>query len=79
MSEILWTDFFKSEHLVKFPSLHEDFWKAVKLCSKNKQEINKEAAAQLLEAVDGIAKMFYEAKNVPERLGAYKEITDKLY
>src|SRR5690348_387011 len=34
---ILWTDYFKEEHLEKFPSLHETFWKAAKLCSKNKQ------------------------------------------
>lgn len=76
---ILWTDFFKPEHLTKFPNLHETFWKAAKLCSKNKQEVNAEAAAQLVTAVDEIAKMFYEAKGAPERYDAYKTITDKLY
>src|SRR5258708_5283347 len=35
---ILWTDYFKPEHLDIFPNLHETFWKAAKLCSKNKQE-----------------------------------------
>lgn len=76
---ILWTDFFKPEHLAKFPSLHETFWKAAKLCSKNKQEVNADAAAQLVAAVDEIAKMFYEVKGAPERYDAYKTITDKLY
>src|SRR5438046_508877 len=32
---ILWTDFFKPEHLEMFPKLHETFWNAAKLCSKN--------------------------------------------
>jgi len=77
--EILWSDFFKAEHLAKLPQLHDIFWKAVKLCSKNKQEINKESAAQLVAAVDEVAKMFYEAKGAPERFDAYKLITDKLY
>ena len=76
---ILWTDFFKPEHLEKFPSLHETFWKAAKLCSKNKQEVNRESAQQLVDAVDEIAKIFYTAKGAPERFEAYKTLTDKLY
>ncbi len=55
---ILWTDYFKPEHLQMFPSLHETFWKAAKLCSKNKQEVNAEAAQELLQAVEEIAGMF---------------------
>ncbi len=76
---ILWSDFFKPEHIQKFPDLHELFWQAEKLCSKNKQEVNEEAAKNLVEAVDAIAKIFYEAKNVPQRYQAYQEITDNLY
>lgn len=55
---ILWTDYFKPEHLAMFPSLHETFWKAAKLCSKVKQEVNMEAATQLQDAVEDIAQMF---------------------
>lgn len=58
---ILWTDFFKVEHLEMFPNLHETFWKAAKLCSKNKQEVNMEAAKELQVAVDEIAKIFAKA------------------
>lgn len=76
---ILWTDFFKPEHLAKFPNLHETFWKATKLCSKNKQEVNADAARDLVNAVDEIARMFYEVKGAPEKFEAYKAITDKLY
>lgn len=59
---ILWTDFFKPEHLKKFPKLHETFWMAAKLCSKNKHEISSEAANELVSAVDEIARIFNKAK-----------------
>lgn len=59
---ILWTDYFKEEHLVTFPNLHDTFWKAAKLCSKNKQEVNLETAEQLIKAVDEIAEIFAKTK-----------------
>lgn len=60
---ILWTDFFKQEHLKIFPNLHDTFWKAAKLCSTNKQEVSIEQARELVKAVDEIAEMFQKAKN----------------
>jgi len=59
---ILWTDYFKPEHLELFPNLHETFWQAAKLCSKNKQEINMESAQALKTVVDEIADMFAKAE-----------------
>lgn len=59
---ILWTDYFKPEHLAMFPNLHETFWNAAKLCSKNKQEINMEAAKELQQAVHDIGHMFEESR-----------------
>lgn len=59
---VLWTDFFKPEHLAKHPQLHDMFWKTAKLCSKNKQEVNMEAALELQKTVDEIAKVFHEVK-----------------
>ena len=59
---ILWTDFFKPEHLKMFPKLHDTFWKATKLCSQNKQTVDMKAAQELKKAVDEIAKMFAKAK-----------------
>lgn len=55
---VLWTDYFKSDHVALFPDLHEKFWKAAKLCSRVKQEVNMEAATQLRVAVEEIADMF---------------------
>ncbi|MCH8048517.1 superoxide dismutase, Ni [Patescibacteria group bacterium] len=59
---ILWTDYFKEEHLQTFPNLHEIFWKAAKLCSKAKQEVNMETAQALKTAVDEIAGIFKKAE-----------------
>src|SRR5258708_16733965 len=44
---ILWTDYFKPEHLAKYPKLHETFWKAAKLCSKNNQTVAAQTPADL--------------------------------
>jgi nickel superoxide dismutase len=77
--QILWSDFFKAEHLQKFPHLHDAFWQAMKLASKTKQEGGLESAQKLNDAVDAIAKMFYETKSDPARYDAYKLITDKLF
>lgn len=59
---ILWTDYFKPEHLEKFPNLHDIFWKAAKLCSENKQHVSKEAAQKLVDAVNQIADLFAQTK-----------------
>lgn len=64
---ILWTDYFKPEHLAMFPNLHETFWKAAKLCSKNKQEINMDAAKELQQAVHDIGHMFEEAEKAKKK------------
>ncbi len=76
---ILWSDFFKPEHLEQYPEIHDLFWKSLKLCSKNKQEADQEAAEKLCELVDRIAEIFYTVKKAPERFEAYKQITDKLF
>ena len=59
---ILWTDYFKEEHVAMFPSLHETFWKATKLCSKVKQEVSMDTAKALKTAVDEIAGIFKKAE-----------------
>lgn len=64
---ILWADFFKPEHIETFPNLHETFWKAVKLCSKNKQDVSAEAADELIKAVDEISGMFAKAKDAAKK------------
>ena len=60
---ILWTDYFKTEHLTMFPNLHETFWRAAKLCSENKQHVSLEHAQELVNAVDEIAEIFQKSKS----------------
>lgn len=55
---ILWTDYFKPEHLEKFPELHDLVWKTAKLCSDNKRDINETKAKELIDSVDKIADIF---------------------
>lgn len=59
---ILWTDYFKPEHVEQFPDLHTTFWKAAKLCSTNKQEVSIDHAKELVTAVDEIANIFSKTK-----------------
>lgn len=59
---ILWTDFFKPEHLEKWPDLHEKVWKATKLCSENKREVSSQKAQQLLSAVVEIGDILKKAQ-----------------
>src|SRR3990167_10156901 len=55
---ILWTDYFKEEHLEKFPELHDLVWKTTKLCSDNKRAVDEIKAQELIESVDKIADIF---------------------
>ena len=59
---ILWTDYFKPEHLAAYPDLHETFWKAAKLCSACKVNIDEAKAQELMTAVERIHHMFWKSK-----------------
>ncbi len=59
---ILWTDYFKPEHLAAYPDLHDTFWKAAKLCSACKVNIDQAKAEELMKAVEKIHHMFWNSK-----------------
>jgi len=59
---ILWTDYFKEEHLAKFPDLHTHIWKATKLCSQAKRNVSMDIVMQLKGAVETISEIFAETK-----------------
>jgi nickel superoxide dismutase len=56
--DVLWHDYFKPEHLGKYPDLHETFWKATKQASKVKQSLDLGAARELLSMIDTIDEMW---------------------
>src|SRR5487761_2310249 len=51
---VLWTDYFKPEHLDRFPELHEVFWKTTKAAGETKKTNDVAVASGLL---DGIAEI----------------------
>ena len=59
---VLWTDFFKPQHLESIPELHTTFWQAAKLCSACKVEVSEQHAQELMDAVENIHKMFWSVK-----------------
>ena len=59
---VLWTDFFKPQHLESNPDLHDTFWQAAKLCSACKVEVSEQHAQELMDAVEAIHNMFWAAK-----------------
>lgn len=59
---ILWTDYFKPEHLADYPDLHDTFWQAAKLCSACKVAVDLDAAQELLAAVEKIHGIFWATK-----------------
>ena len=62
--DILWHDYFKPEHLEKYPDLHTKFWQATKLAGANKQKVDTDEAQKLVTAVDELAKIFWATKGV---------------
>lgn len=64
---ILWSDYFRPEHAEKYPNLHDLVWKTAKLTSTVKQQINKQAALDLLAGVQQIAEIFWATKGVQTR------------
>lgn len=59
---VLWTDYFKPEHLEKFPQLHDLFWKATKKAGEVKKSTDVAVADDLLAKIAEIDKIFWESK-----------------
>jgi nickel superoxide dismutase len=59
---VLWTDYFKPEHLEKYPGLHDKFWKATKQASECKHHSDPAEAQKLLDMIDEIAEIFWATK-----------------
>ena len=68
---IIWTDYFKPEHLEKYPDLHDLFWQAMKNASKTRQQVSLDAAEELLESVRKIAEIFWATKGSETKRQAF--------
>jgi nickel superoxide dismutase len=60
--QVIWSDYFKPEHLEKVPDLHSKVWNLLKLAGKNKQSVDADAAAQLVAAVQEFSDDFWSTK-----------------
>lgn len=59
---VLWSDYFKPEHLEKYPHLHDLVWRTTKQASECKHHSNPETGQKLVELIDAIAEIFWETK-----------------
>jgi nickel superoxide dismutase len=59
---VLWTDYFKPEHLEKFPQLHDLFWRATKQAGEAKHSVDPAVAEKLLELIAEITTVFNATK-----------------
>ncbi|HSH23177.1 MAG TPA: superoxide dismutase, Ni [Acidimicrobiales bacterium] len=59
---VLWTDYFKPNHLESYPDLHDRFWTATKLAGDSKRSVDPAQGQQLLDAIAEIDRIFWETK-----------------
>jgi nickel superoxide dismutase len=58
---LLWSDYFKPEHLQKYPKLHETIWLAAKQASKVKQTVDAKECQDLITQVQTVSDIFSAA------------------
>ncbi|MEI7838353.1 MAG: superoxide dismutase, Ni [bacterium] len=61
---VLWTDYFKPEHLEKHPNLHDIFWAATKQAGNVKKSVDPSTGDKLISMIDEITAIFKETKKV---------------
>ncbi len=59
---VIWGDYFKPEHVEKYPQLHDLTWRIMKQAGKCKQTVDAQAAAELQALVKQFADIFWETK-----------------
>ena len=59
---VLWTDYFKPQHVQKYPQLHDLFWNATKEAGEAKKSTDPEQGQKLLGLIEEIDKIFWDTK-----------------
>ena len=59
---VLWTDYFKPEHLEKHPNIHDLFWNATKKAGEAKKTEDPSVGEELLKLIDEIDEVFKATK-----------------
>jgi nickel superoxide dismutase len=61
---VIWGDYLKAQHLEKYPNAHALVHQIMGLGSKSRQTVDREAAVQLVEAINKFAEIFWETKGI---------------
>ncbi|MGB9672898.1 MAG: superoxide dismutase, Ni, partial [Anaerolineales bacterium] len=64
---VIWGDYFKEQHLEKFPQTHAVVHKIMQLGSKIRQTADRQLGEQFVEAVNEFAQIFWETKGIPTK------------
>lgn len=59
---VLWTDYFKPEHVEKFPQLHDLVWRATKAAGEAKKSVELKEAESLIKLIDELGGIFAQTK-----------------
>ena len=59
---VLWTDYFKPDHVEEYPQLHQLFWEATKAAGDAKKTMDPKAGEDLLAKIDEISDIFWKTK-----------------
>jgi nickel superoxide dismutase len=60
---VLWTDYFKPEHVEKYPQIHDLFWRATKAAgATGAKSVDPATGQKLLDLIDEVAGIFWETK-----------------
>jgi nickel superoxide dismutase len=60
---VLWTDYFKPQHLEQFPNLHDLFWQATKQAGQAKHSVDAADQQKLLDLIAEIDDIFQKSKS----------------
>lgn len=59
---VLWTDYFKPEHVEKYPQIHDLFWRATKAAGDTKKSVDPAVGQKLLDLIAEITEIFNKTK-----------------
>ena len=59
---VLWTDYFKPEHVAAHPELTDLIWKATKTAGEAKKTNDPAVGQRLLDEIDQVATIFWATK-----------------
>lgn len=60
---VLWTDYFKPEHVDVYPEIHDLVWRAAKAAGDAKKSVDPQDGQNLIDLIDEIGAVFAKTKD----------------